>query len=59
MKSFLAASLFFVVMLALSALVFEFAGNSTTAAFSTESARVGTEAAPDGRLGWAAPGEAA
>jgi hypothetical protein len=27
MKSFLAASLFFVVMLALSALVFEFAGN--------------------------------
>jgi peptidoglycan/LPS O-acetylase OafA/YrhL len=53
MKSFLAATAFFVVTLAISALLYTLLDRSTTAAFARESARVEQPAAADGRLGWA------
>jgi hypothetical protein len=53
MKSFLAATAFFVVALAVSALLHILLDRSTTDAFARESARVEQPAAADGRLGWA------
>jgi hypothetical protein len=53
MKSFLAATAFFVVTLAVSALLYSLLDRSTTDAFARESARVEQPAAADGRLGWA------
>jgi hypothetical protein len=52
MKSFLAATAFFLVALAVSAILYSLLDRSATDAFARESARVEHPATADGRLHW-------
>jgi hypothetical protein len=54
MKTFLAAALFFVVTLGISAIFFSGMSASTSEVFSLDNARIDLIAPRDGRLRWAA-----
>ena len=54
MRMFLAALLVFGLAVAATAFGYGTIQRNATDAYSTESARVGHRAPPDGRLGWAA-----